>query len=319
MGREIRRVALDFDWPLGEVWQGFVNPHQDAARCVACDGSGYNVATKQIHDWFYDLDGLGARWHYVYGTAPDGTPAERPPWLVVGESLEWSNRLLQDEVDALVRERRLIEFTHTWAQRRGWVPRDRRWAKSVLGERRFWRLARKARTRARKRKFEHRASRYEVAAAREIPHVPAALVNEWADRGMGHDAINCRILVEARAKRLGVYGLCPICSGHGDLWASEEQKKTYESWRPIDPPTGDGWQLWETVSEGSPVSPVFSTADELIEWMVENGDGGSGSSVSREAAEAFVRGPGWVPSAVGIGTSLKSGVEACADLAKTRD
>lgn len=33
---------------------------------------------------------------------------------------------------------------------------------------------------------------------------------------------------------------------------------------------GDGWQLWETTSEGSPQSPVFATADELAEWAAHN-------------------------------------------------
>jgi hypothetical protein len=33
-----------------------------------------------------------------------------------------------------------------------------------------------------------------------------------------------------------------------------------------DPPTGDGYQLWETTSEGSPISPVFATLDELCAY-----------------------------------------------------
>jgi hypothetical protein len=38
----------------------------------------------------------------------------------------------------------------------------------------------------------------------------------------------------------------------------------------VDPPEGEGYQLWETTSEGSPVSPVFSTLDELCEWCEGN-------------------------------------------------
>ncbi len=38
----------------------------------------------------------------------------------------------------------------------------------------------------------------------------------------------------------------------------------------IDPPEGSGWQMWETVSEGSPVSPVFETAEELARWLADN-------------------------------------------------
>ena len=31
-----------------------------------------------------------------------------------------------------------------------------------------------------------------------------------------------------------------------------------------NPPTGDGWQLWQTVSDG-PVTPVFDSAEKLID------------------------------------------------------
>lgn len=36
------------------------------------------------------------------------------------------------------------------------------------------------------------------------------------------------------------------------------------------PPTGPGYQMWETTSEGSPVTPVFKTLSELCDWIVEN-------------------------------------------------
>lgn len=39
----------------------------------------------------------------------------------------------------------------------------------------------------------------------------------------------------------------------------------YRHWREMLP-SGDGWQLWTTVGDG-PESPVFATAEELIEWM----------------------------------------------------
>lgn len=38
----------------------------------------------------------------------------------------------------------------------------------------------------------------------------------------------------------------------------------------VDPPEGDGYQLWETTTEGAPVSPVFKTPEELAEWCEEN-------------------------------------------------
>ena len=36
------------------------------------------------------------------------------------------------------------------------------------------------------------------------------------------------------------------------------------------PPKGDGYQAWETTSEGSPISPVFETLEALCAWLAEN-------------------------------------------------
>lgn len=61
------------------------------------------------------------------------------------------------------------------------------------------------------------------------------------------------------------------------------------------------WQVYETVSEGTPVTPHFATPEELIEYLVANGDfwdqkRGDGGW-SRESATKFVKG-GWAPSAI---------------------
>lgn len=75
------------------------------------------------------------------------------------------------------------------------------------------------------------------------------------------------------------------------------------------------WQVYETVSEGTPVTPAFSTAEELIEYLVINGDfwdkrRGDGPW-SRKNAEAFVKDGGWAPSMVlRPKTGLISGVQA---------
>ena len=44
--------------------------------------------------------------------------------------------------------------------------------------------------------------------------------NRPGSRGIGHDAINRCILVETRAKRLGVWGECEVCGGHGDVFTA---------------------------------------------------------------------------------------------------
>lgn len=37
-----------------------------------------------------------------------------------------------------------------------------------------------------------------------------------------------------------------------------------------DPPGGDGYQVWEFTTEGSPMSPVFADLGELCEWCEEH-------------------------------------------------
>jgi hypothetical protein len=69
-----------------------------------------------------------------------------------------------------------------------------------------------------------------------------------------------------------------------------------------EPPKGEGWQLWQTVSDG-PLSPVFKTPEELINWMCEpdtvnpNRYCPWAKGYTREQAEALI-GEGWVVSMV---------------------
>jgi hypothetical protein len=61
------------------------------------------------------------------------------------------------------------------------------------------------------------------------------------------------------------------------------------------------WQVYETVSEGTPVTPPFATPEELIDYLATNGDfwdqhRGDGPW-PRANAEAFVK-SGWAPSMI---------------------
>jgi hypothetical protein len=85
-----------------------------------------------------------------------------------------------------------------------------------------------------------------------------------------HDTLNRHLLVKFRCKRLGIPLRCATCKGHGTTEKYEGQRAEAEAWEPTEPPIGDGWQMWETTSEGSPTSPVFATAEELAEWCEGN-------------------------------------------------
>lgn len=81
-------------------------------------------------------------------------------------------------------------------------------------------------------------------------------------------------------------------------------------YRPWKDEEATWFQLWETVSEGTPVSPPFETAQALANYLAIHGDfwdqkrgnGGWG----KKSAEAFVK-AGWAPSLmISKGTILES-------------
>ncbi len=50
----------------------------------------------------------------------------------------------------------------------------------------------------------------------------------------------------------------------------------------IEPPNGEGYQLWETTSAGSPKSPVFKTVEELAGWCENNATIFAGFTATKE-------------------------------------
>jgi hypothetical protein len=64
------------------------------------------------------------------------------------------------------------------------------------------------------------------------------------------------------------------------------------------------FQVYETVSEGTPVSPVLASREEVAAWCV-------GQGFSAEAAKAFSE-EGYAPSMVMAGGRIYSTIEACA-------
>ncbi len=81
------------------------------------------------------------------------------------------------------------------------------------------------------------------------------------------------------------------------------------------------FQLYETVSEGTPLSPAFSTKQELINYLCEHGDFWqqceeltmSNGVWARNVAEKFVNGSGWAPSLIVGSKGIRPGYEAMED------
>jgi hypothetical protein len=87
-------------------------------------------------------------------------------------------------------------------------------------------------------------------------------------------------------------------------WQWHGDPPSQDSYRPAFSEEPTWFQVYETVSEGTPVTPPFSTKEELVNYLVENGDFSDQTETrwhpkrggwSRENAEAFV-GRGWAPS-----------------------
>lgn len=78
----------------------------------------------------------------------------------------------------------------------------------------------------------------------------------------------------------------------------------------------NGYQLYETVTEGTPLTPSFETPAQLINWLVTIGDGRV--VLTRPQAEAIVR-EGWVPTGIVLGGVLSGPYEAAERLTQQPD
>lgn len=97
-------------------------------------------------------------------------------------------------------------------------------------------------------------------------------------------------------------------------------------------PKGDGWQLWQTVSDG-PISPVFKTPEELIEFMSQPVPEQERTPYAPEAyppnpwaqgwaratAERFVRSMGSLPSGMIVNGRWQSAAEMVNELTAPAD
>lgn len=222
MGRELRRVPLDFEWPLNKVWEGFMNPH-------------YKRCSRDGIDCFDGYTAAGQ-------------------WL---ESVSRLLALMQDESSTTEdyeahRKRQRGVYPHPWLQDAYLSP-------------------------------TYPTTNTLLPLTLELRQLLEGLGGE----GRSYFASSYSFTVSLR-KAAGMpetWGICPVCEGSGQ---ATEALEAYEKWEPLDPPEGPGYQLWETVSEGSPISPVFATEEEFVAYLQAQG-------YTEHAARAFCK-VGWVPS-----------------------
>jgi hypothetical protein len=244
MGREIKRVPLDFDQPLNETWPGYLSPHWRDCPSPDCF-NGSTTAGEWVHKMLY-------------------------PVLMLDEAyLRGNNKL------------------HPYLREHPLSP-----------------------TRLREGGDYRSLHDYEpLPISADIVEFCTALAGREGSGGFGHDAIDHWQMDKAVLRGAGLpedFFTCKVCKGAA---IHPDDVEASEAWERTDPPEGEGWQMWETVSEGSPITPVFATAEGLVDHLVEHGDRPGRGGWRREAAESFVA-AGWAPSFIGIeGVGLFRGAE----------
>lgn len=106
---------------------------------------------------------------------------------------------------------------------------------------------------------------------------------------------------------------CGLCRKWAKLTGIEINKENCPDLSKItDPPKGRYYQLWNTTTEGHPMSPPFKTPEELAQWLVDNKISSYGyQTATYEEWLKFIKGPGWSPSGIVIMKNGKtiSGIE----------
>lgn len=253
MGRELRRVPLDFDWPLKKVWKGYLNPHHKACP------------NDNVGCWF--------------GSTGAGK------WLdAVSRFLALLGEQAADEPRSEQLRARGQTFPHPYLENFAQAPRFDI-PHDILS------AARSEEDRGGRPASQSIWAYAQTYPLKLVPFTPAladfvsGLSGVRPEGGMGAGDSSWKI----RKKLLEVagmpedFGTCPVCKGEA---LDPTVREAYEAWKAEEPPTGEGYQLWETTSEGSPASPVFATLEVLCAWCE---DGATVFGRSKATKEEWLR------------------------------
>lgn len=282
MGRELKRIALDFQWPLNKVWEGYIDPYYSLAHaeCDECEGSGSSRGAKAIQDLWYThlrsnllgVDVKHKKFRELISKVIDARclskkffnhcnyhqidveilkPIENKifsNWIELKKEVieigggDFYEKLLKPIRDVFgTLERPIEEWTFVgYSQMLDQSDVDALWKSNRI--------------------------------TRDFKEKPTAeQLNMFiASQPMGHDGVNLWVVTKNKCKQFRMPYKCHKCNGDGNIVVDEEMKTKSENWKITEPPKGEGFQLWGTTNEGSPMSPVFKTAEELADWCEPN-------------------------------------------------
>jgi hypothetical protein len=248
----IKRVDFAFNWPEDEIWPGYQNPYKRSRQdCSFCEGTGSSPVARRLNNLWYGYEPFRPE---DRGSVPF-LPSE--PHVIARAAQNLSHRSWHpgnyDEALNLEAVRLCAHWNASWSHHLNQDDVD-----ALIGEGRLWDLTRTY--------VQGQGWVDKQPLAKPTPRE----VGEWSCSGMGHDSINCFICIRAECERLGQRSECERCGGNGKSWPSEQVKAAHEAWTPTEPPGGDGYQAWEFINEGAPISPVFDTLEALSTWAKAN-------------------------------------------------
>lgn len=279
MGREIRRVPLNFDWPLNKVWQGYLNPH--FKECPEALKNNCHTGSSNAGKWLEAITRLIA---LIGEEAFENKPEYHAHFAKTGRI-----------------------YPHPYLEEWGMAPRTST-PREVIEK-----IREIPDTKGRMREHykynrEHPPKLLELDA--EILQLVQGLIGGKGFVGGMAGSSNSyevhRKLLEVAGLDGERWGICKVCNGDG---LDPAVKEVYEAWSRESPPEGPGYQLWETTSEGSPISKVYATEDAFKAYLI-------GEGYSEEAATNFCK-TGWAMSGLivideeGVPKAYKD-IESCA-------
>lgn len=116
----------------------------------------------------------------------------------------------------------------------------------------------------------------------------------------------------------------------GEKWAPKDPEyasMTFGEWHGRRPSPTDympDWpeserthlQMYENTSEGTPISPVMETPEQLARWLADNNASAFGSMTATYEHWLAMANDGWAPSGIMMGGVMMSGVEGMAKIGK---
>lgn len=108
------------------------------------------------------------------------------------------------------------------------------------------------------------------------------------------DGFMSRLAENGLQSAIDYYGQAPDINDYMPEW--DEKEKTHI-------------QMYETCSEGTPISPTMETGEELARWLTDNNASAFGEMTATFEQWLATINQGFAPSAVITGGKLQSGVE----------